>query len=185
MNDRYEEALPILYGTNIFLIASYVKLCRLPKVIVRSHLTSITCLSLLHVAKASTPSTMTDETWSAYATTFRTLRLSYTGLQQLRIVIHILNKNCTPRAGSVPDDPQVEEAWFRPWYDLAMSRNWELLEIGIQATWFKDFETGFERWLKRIGIDEGAGSIGLKLVQVEDFTTWDGKLSEVWEAGYL
>lgn len=186
--NRYEEALPVLYGTNMFLVSSYVKLCRLPKLIVPSHLTAMTCLNLLHVVKASTPSTMTDETWNAYATTFRTLRKTFTGLQQLRVVIHILNKSCTPRAGSVPDDPAVEESWFRPWYELATSREWESLEIGIQASWFQDFETGVERWLARNGIGQGDARLpatGIKLVQVDDFTTWDGKLSEVWNSAYL
>lgn len=153
-----------------------------------SHLTAITSLDLLHVVKATTPSTMTDETWDAYATTFRTLRRTFTGLQQLRVVIHILNKSCTPRAGSVPDDVAVEEAWFRPWYDLAMSREWESLQIGIQASWFQDFESGVERWMSKNCIGSGdvrLTATGIKLVQVEDFTTWDGKLSEVWNSAYL
>lgn len=177
---RYQEALPILYGTNTFLVASSVKLCRLPKLIVPSHLSAITSLDLLHVAKTSTPSTMTDETWATYATIFRTLRFSYTGLQRLRIVIHILNKSITPRAGSVPEE--LEEAWFRPWHDLASSRTWEKLEFGIQASWFNDFAEGAARWARRNGrgVDPG-----YTLVQVEDFTTWDGKLGEIWNAPYL
>ena len=84
-----------------------------------------------------------------YNTVFRTLRLSYSGVQRLRVVIYILNKPCTPRAGSVPE--HLEEAWFRPWQDLATSRTWEKLEIGIQASWFKDFSEGSERWAKRVG----------------------------------
>lgn len=123
---------------------------------------------------------MTDETWATYATIFRTLRLSYTGLQRLRIVIHILNKSITPRAGSVPEE--LEEAWFRPWHDLASSRTWEKLEFGIQASWYNDFAEGAARWARRNGREDDPR---YTLVQVEDFTTWDGKLSEIWNAPYL
>lgn len=59
---------------NDFLIASSMKLCRLPKLIVPSHLSMFTSLDLLHVAKATNPSTMTNETWATYATIFQTLR---------------------------------------------------------------------------------------------------------------
>ena len=122
---------------------------------------------------------MKDETWAIYSTIFRTLRLAYTGLRRLRLVIHILNKSCTPRAGTVPEE--LEEAWFRPWHDLASSREWEKLEIGIQASWFKDFSEAAGRWAQKNGREDP----GYTLIQVEDFTTWDGKLSEIWNAGYL
>ncbi|OJJ35778.1 hypothetical protein ASPWEDRAFT_172575 [Aspergillus wentii DTO 134E9] len=176
----YQEALPVLYASNTFLISSSVKLCRLPKLIVPSHLSAITSLNLLHITKTNTPSTMTDETWATYNTIFRTLRLAYIGLHRLRLTIHILNKSCTPRAGTVPEE--LEEAWFRPWHELASSRPWEKLEIGIQASWFEDFAGAARRYEKRHGRSDDAG---YSLVQVEDFTTWDGKLSEVWNADYL
>ncbi|EAW12125.1 uncharacterized protein ACLA_060840 [Aspergillus clavatus NRRL 1] len=177
----YEEALPPLYSTNTFLISSSVKLCRLPKLIAPSHLSRLTSLDVLHVAKATTPSTMTEVEWETYPTIFRTLRLSYIGLRRLRLVIHILNKSCTPRAGTVPRE--LEEAWFRPWSELAASRSWEKLEIGIQDSWFDDFSTAARRWESRNG--RQLGDSGYSMVRVDDFTTWDGKLSEVWDAVYL
>ncbi|KAF4202038.1 hypothetical protein CNMCM8927_000695 [Aspergillus lentulus] len=177
----YLEALPLLYSTNTFLISSSVKLCRLPKMIAPSHLSRITSLDILHVAKATTPSTMTDHEWETYQTLFRTLRLAYVGVRRLRLVIHILNKSCTPRAGTVPE--QLDEAWIRSWSELASSRQWEKLEIGLQDSWFDDFSAAARRWEARNG--RQLEDSGYSLVRVDDFTTWDGRLSEIWNAAYL
>ncbi|KAH1424098.1 hypothetical protein KXW29_004184 [Aspergillus fumigatus] len=177
----YLEALPLLYSTNTFLISSSVKLCRLPKLIAPSHLSRIASLDILHVAKTTTPSTMADNEWETYHTLFRTLRLAYVGVRRLRVVIHILNKSCTPRAGTVPEE--LDEAWIRPWSELASSRQWEKLEIGLQDSWFDDFSAAGRRWEARNG--RQLEDSGYSLARVDDFTTWDGRLSEIWNAVYL
>jgi hypothetical protein len=146
-----------------------------------SHLSRIASLDILHVAKATTPATMTDYEWETYQTLFRTLRLAYVGVRRLRLVIHILNKSCTPRAGTVPEE--LEEAWIRPWSELASSRQWEKLEIGLQDSWFNDFSAAGRRWEARNG--RQLEDSGYSLVRVDDFTTWDGRLSEIWNAVYL
>ncbi|KAL1999977.1 hypothetical protein VTN02DRAFT_3721 [Thermoascus thermophilus] len=159
----YQEALPILYGTNTFALGPDLhQLFRLTRVLPPSHLALLTSLDV-EVSwiseRARTPD-MDDVLRRTYAALFRLVHhdAAFPRLRRLRLVFALVPHFAPGRLLT----PPLEDLWVRPWEELAAGRRaWERLEFGVPESWVEEFRPRADR--------QPPGGRRYALVAVKDF----------------
>lgn len=164
---RYMESLPILYGSQTFVLTHNVdQIFRFSQVMPRDHLSLITSLNIeLDFCRLSySPPAIDDKVNPIYRSFFEILLRLFPRLNDLKLSLMWLPK---PES-EVQWFEELELEWVGPWEELARSREWKRLDISIPRTWFGEFEKLVERR------SQSEGHLGYKLTVGNDITSPKG-----------
>ncbi|KAL2825747.1 hypothetical protein BDW59DRAFT_145879 [Aspergillus cavernicola] len=138
----YQESLPVLYGSNTFVLSQGVdQLFRISRVLPSAHLDLLTSMAIeidvYRICKGRPPG-MDSQFREFYGEFFSIIEQRLPGLRGLSLSIAGI-----PRAGGwdIEWSDEQQEMWIGPWESLARSRYWKRLEIAVPASWFDEFES--------------------------------------------
>ncbi|KAJ5767740.1 hypothetical protein N7533_000323 [Penicillium manginii] len=130
---RYEEALQVLYGTNVFVpregIDSPFILSRMLSPICMRLIKSLDITIGFHSWLGSSQHAQAWET--VYPALFRLLENEFSSVQSLRLTIHFLNWK---RAKDAMTEEKLNEI-MGPWDRLATGREWKFLQLCVPFDW--------------------------------------------------
>ncbi|KAL5342209.1 hypothetical protein BJX70DRAFT_338516 [Aspergillus crustosus] len=159
----YQETLPILYSSNTFVMSQGIdQLFRLTKVLPQDHLKLLISLSFemdVYRICNTAPPDMDSLFANFYSSIFTLIKNQLPNLRGLSLSIAGIPGFQVELDNLGPGD---EERYIGPWDDLARSRAWKRLEIGVSGAVFDQFNKLVERRRREDGVDGRGGYVLLK-----------------------
>ncbi|KAL4949546.1 hypothetical protein BDW69DRAFT_174216 [Aspergillus filifer] len=136
----YLESLPVLYRTNHFALSHGVdQIHRISRVFPPDHLSMINSMEIeipLYRIMSLPPPPMDEKFGQYYQSLFDIFIRGLPGLRSLSLSFNTM----IPRQGSAHEwSDEHEQSWFGPLEELARSRRWNELSIGVSSHWLEQF----------------------------------------------
>ncbi|KAJ5180092.1 hypothetical protein N7492_003302 [Penicillium capsulatum] len=131
----YKEALPILYGSNVFVMGpaldSPYQMSRLLRPDYASLITSMDIL--IEMGKSTTEPPQLNGAWTTvYPAFFDLFQSCFCNVRQLRLTMHLKPWRIPP----VTMNDENLNTFLAPLNSLAKSREWNRLELSLQEDWY-------------------------------------------------
>lgn len=161
----YDEALPILYGTNVFIPRKGIdSLFIVSRVLSPGYLSLIQSMDIIFQlwSAIDEPQEEWRSSWtSVYSAFFGHLRQSLSNLHSLRLTVRM------PALRHEIVSPSDMNEFMAHWDRLASSRTWKRLQLCVPCDWYEILQEQAEAqsrwqltetwWLDRSPLDHGCG----------------------------